>query len=357
MRRILHVDMDAFFAAVEQQRHPELRGKPVVVGGRGDPTGRGVVSTASYEARRYGIHSAMPLRTAFHCCPEAVFLPVDYEAYAEVSRRIKTILREFSPFGEDSGLDEAFLDISTAPGSSQQIARAIKDRVLAETGLTCSVGIAPNKLLAKLASDMEKPNGLTILESEEVERRVWPLPVRKLLGVGPKTEQRLSRLGVATIGDLAKLPLADLIGQFGEAHGRDLYDSARGIDESPLLTVSEPKSISRQVTFAHDVADREFLRKTLRKLSREVVAKARAEGYGAATVATVLRYADFETLCRQSSFDRLNTSSRPLEHAALRCLDKIPLVKKVRLIGVRISGLAPVQRKREGRAPATAPVS
>jgi DNA polymerase IV len=354
MRRILHVDMDAFFAAIEQRRHPELRGKPVVVGGRGDPTERGVVSTASYEARRYGIHSAMPLRTAFRQCPEAIFLPVDDKAYAEVSRRIKTILREFSPVCEDSGLDEAFLDISAAPGSSQEIAQAIKHRILADTGLTCSVGIAPNKLLAKLASDMEKPNGLTILASGEVERRVWPLPLSKLFGVGPKTDQRLARLGVTTIADLAKLSLATLIEQFGQAHGRDLYDAARGIDESPVVTFREPKSISREVTFAHDIADREFLRKILRKLSREVIAEARAEGYGVRTVATILRYADFETLSRQATFDRLIISSRPVERAALRCLEKIPLIKKVRLVGVRISGLARARGKPVRRAPAAA---
>jgi DNA polymerase IV len=352
MRRILHVDMDAFFAAVEQRRHPELRGKPVVVGGRGDPTGRGVVATASYEARRYGIHSAMPLRAAFRRCPEAVFLPVDYEAYDHASRRIKAILREFSPLCEDSGLDEAFLDISAAPGSSEQIAQAIKDRIFADTGLTCSVGVAPNKLLAKLASDMQKPNGLTILVGGEVERRIWPLPVNKLLGVGPKTEQRLARLGVTTIGELAKLSLATLIEQFGQAHGSDLYDAARGIDESPVVAFSEPKSISREVTFERDVADREFLRKTLRRLSREVVAEARAEGYGSRTVATILRYTDFETLSRQESFARLVISSRPVERAALRCLEKIPLIKKARMIGVRISGLAPLRPRAErGRPP------
>jgi DNA polymerase IV len=187
-----------------------------------------------------------------------------------------------------------------------------------------------------------------------VERRIWPLPVSKLLGVGPKTEQRLARLDVATIGDLAKLSLASLTEQFGEAHGRDLYDAARGIDESPVVTFSEPKSISREVTFAHDVTDRQFLRKTLRELSREVVAEARTEGYGARTVATILRYADFETLSRQTSFDRFVISPRAVERAALRCLEKIPLIKKVRLVGIRISGLSPVRGKPRRRAPAGA---
>ena len=354
MKRILHVDMDAFFAAIEQLRHPELRGKPVVIGGHGDPTERGVVSTASYEARRYGIHSAMPLRTAIRHCPEAIFLPVDYEAYMDVSRRIKAILREFSALCEDSGIDEAFLDISQVPDASRVIAQAIKGRILQETGLTCSVGIAPNKLLAKLASDMEKPNGLTILAKGDVERRIWPLPVRKLLGVGPKTEERLLLLGIRTIGDLAKLPLAVLIEQFGQAHGRDLYDAARGIDESPVVTSSEPKSISREITFQSDAADKDFLRRTLRKLAREVVAEACGEGYGGRTIAAIVRYADFETLSRQVTLDRASIRPQTIERVALQCLEKIPLVKKVRLIGIRISGLTPIGSKPAKKAQTTA---
>ena len=188
--------MDAFFAAVEEKRHPELQGKPVVIGGSGDPTKRGVVSTASYEARKYGIHSAMPLQTAYKLCPDAIFLPVDYEEYARVSSIIKEILKGISPVMEDVGIDEAFLDISEIQKPSELVAREIKERIKAQTGLSCSIGIAPNKLLAKMASDLQKPDGLTILTDDAIESRIWPLPVRKLWGVGPKTEGYLSSIAI-----------------------------------------------------------------------------------------------------------------------------------------------------------------
>jgi DNA polymerase-4 len=193
MRRILHIDMDAFFSSVEQKRHPELVGKPVVVGGEGDPAKRGVVSTASYEARKFGIHSAMPLRTAYSLCPEAIFVPVDYEEYSRVSGEVKAILKQFSPIIEDVGIDEAFLDISSIDRPSEEIAKEIKKRIKDETDLTCSIGIAPNKLLAKIASDMQKPDGLTIIMEDDIQRRIWPLSVRKLWGVGPKTEAYLKK--------------------------------------------------------------------------------------------------------------------------------------------------------------------
>jgi DNA polymerase-4 len=191
MRRILHIDMDAFFSSVEQKRHPELIGKPVVIGGGGDPTKRGVVSTASYEARKFGIHSAMPLMTAYKLCPKAIFLPVDYEEYSRVSKMFKAILREFTEMIEDVGIDEAFLDISSIDNSSEEIAKGIKKRIKEETNLNCSIGIAPNKLLAKIASDLDKPDGLTIIAEADIEKRIWPLPARKLWGVGPKTETYL----------------------------------------------------------------------------------------------------------------------------------------------------------------------
>jgi DNA polymerase-4 len=217
MRRILHLDMDAFFAAVEVKRRPELAGKPLVIGGHGDPTQRGVVSTASYEARKFGIHSAMPLRTAYKLCPQAIFLPVDYDEYSRVSDQIKTILGRFSPVMEDVGIDEAFLDLSEIDAPSEEIARSIKQAIREETGLTCSIGIAPNKLVAKIASDMEKPNGLTILTETDIEGRIWPLPVRKLWGVGPKTEAYLKEMGIHTIGELASLSSEKLVEEFGKS--------------------------------------------------------------------------------------------------------------------------------------------
>src|SRR3990170_2253311 len=200
MRRILHIDMDAFFASVEQKRHPELTGKPIVVGGSGDPTKRGVVSTASYEARKFGIHSAMPLRTAYKLCPDAIFLPVDYEEYSKVSEKIKTILAEFTPIIEDVGIDEAFLDITQIDKPPDETAKEIKRRIRDETDLSCSIGIAPNKLLAKIASDMQKPDGLTIITEADIVTKIWPLPVRKLWGVGPKTEAFLKSKDIETIG-------------------------------------------------------------------------------------------------------------------------------------------------------------
>lgn len=303
-RLILHLDMDAFFAAVELLRHPELRGRPVIVGGSGDPMQRGVVSTASYEARRFGIHSAMPLRIAWQLCPQAMFLPVDYRTYEIVSKQIKALLKEFSPQIENVGIDEAFLDISGCRQPAEELARAIKARILAETGLTCSIGVAPNKLLAKLASDMEKPDGLTILSMKELPGRVWPLPVRKLWGVGPKTEGRLRALGAVTIGDLAGLPLATLVAYFGRAHGAWLHQAARGIDTSPLVTAREPKSFSREITFQRDIGDLPHLTGVLVRLAGNVAARLRKQGYRCRTVTVKLRYADFETHLHAVTLDR-----------------------------------------------------
>ncbi len=291
--------MDAFFAAVEQKRRPELIGKPVVIGGSGDPTQRGVVSTASYEARKFGIHSAMPLKTAHNLCPHAIFLPVDYEAYARESKRIKDILRRFSPVMEDVGIDEAFLDISGIDKTSEDIAAEIKRLIRDETGLTCSIGIAPNKLLAKIASDMKKPDGLTIILQNNIERILWPLPVRKLWGIGPKTEKYLKDMGVETIGKLASLPLDTLIDKFGPSYGNYLYYASRGIDDSPLVTHWEPKSISRETTFQKDVANWQFIAKTLAELTREVVTDMKDSGFKARTVTVKVRFSDFETLTVQ----------------------------------------------------------
>ena len=217
MRRILHIDMDAFFASVEQKRRPDLIGKPVVIGGGGDPAKRGVVSTASYEARKFGIHSAMPLRTAYNLCADAIFLPVDYKEYLRISRKFKAVLGEFTQVVEDVGIDEAFLDISSVDKPSGEIAREIKRRIKEETDLSCSIGIASNKLVAKIASDLDKPDGLTIIAEEDIEKRIWPLPARKLWGVGPKTEAYLKEMGIKTIGELTSLPLERLVEEFGES--------------------------------------------------------------------------------------------------------------------------------------------
>lgn len=338
-RRILHVDMDAFFAAVEQQRRPELRGKPLVIGGSGDPMKRGVVSTASYEARRFGIHSAMPLRVAWRLCPEAVFLPVDYREYVRISEVIKSILREVSPNMEDVGIDEAFLDISAIGRTPEQIAREIKERIREATGLTCSIGIAPNKLLAKIASDMEKPDGITIITEKDVAARIWPLPVRKLRGVGPKTEEHLKGMGVETVGDLAALPLETLTSRFGLSHGNYLFGAARGIDNTPLATFWEPKSMSRETTFEHDVANRQALFKVLAELAGEVAAGLKREGYQGRTVTVKVRYSDFETHTHAKTLPSVSYREEEIRRAAFSCFSRFELKKKVRLIGVRVSGL------------------
>jgi len=334
--------MDAFFAAVEQKRHPELVGKPVVIGGDGDPTKRGVVSTASYEARKYGIHSAMPLRRAYRLCPEAIFLPVDYEEYKKVSEKIKDILRSFTPLVEDVGIDEAFLDITDVDMESEEIAKRIKERIRKETGLTCSIGIGPNKLLAKIASDMKKPDGLTIISEKDIQKVIWPLIVRKLWGVGPKTEKRLKDIGINTIGDLASLRLERLTEHFGESYGNYLYEASRGIDESPVITYWEPKSMSRETTFQKDTDNWNVISKNLAELSRDVVDSMKESGYKGKTVTIKIRFSDFETHTRAKTLDDFTDSLEIIRKAAFEAFGRIELKKKVRLIGVRVSTLKKV---------------
>jgi DNA polymerase-4 len=268
---------------------------------------------------------------------------VDFAAYVEISARIKSLLREFSPILEDSGVDEAFLDISDRIERAEDIAMAIKERIKTATGLTCSVGIGPNKLLAKLASDMQKPDGLTILRKADIPGRIWPLPVRKLIGIGPRTEERLAAMGVQTIGKLANVSLAQLQGQFGPAHGLYLHEAAHGIDESPLVTEWQPKSMSREITFQHDVDESGLITQALDELAEAAVGAARAQRLRARTVTVKVRFADFETLTRQETLARPSNALKTIEQAALRCLGRIPLVKKVRLVGIRLGGLSGTQ--------------
>jgi DNA polymerase IV len=338
-RRIIHIDMDAFFAAVEEQRNPSLRGLPIVIGGGGDPTKRGVVSTANYEARKYGIHSAMPMMTAHKLCPRAVFLPVDYEAYAAVSRQFKSTLLSITPIIEDVGIDEAYLDVSELSDTLESIATRIKAGIKEKTGLTCSIGIAANKLLAKIASDMQKPDGLTILTQEDIESRLWLLPTRKLYGIGPKTEMYLKNIGILTIGQLASLTIEKLVEHFGNSYGQYLYDSARGINDSPLITHWEAKSISRETTFQKDVQDWQIIAKTLAALTREVTGDMQDSGFVAKTVTIKIRFSDFQTLTRAKTLADYIDSEEEMRRAAFACLKRIELIKRVRLIGVRASNL------------------
>jgi DNA polymerase-4 len=336
--------MDAFFAAVEQMRHPELVGKPVIIGGAGDPTMRGVVSTASYEARKYGIHSAMPLRRAYRLCPEAIFLPVDYDEYMRVSEKIKDILRSFTPLIENVGIDEAFLDITDIDMESEEVAKKIKERIKKEVGLTCSIGIGPNKLIAKIASDMKKPDGLTIISEEDIKGTIWPLPARKLWGVGPKTERRLNEMGILTIGDLASVPLESLTAEFGKSYGNYLYESSRGVDESPVITYWEPKSISRETTFQIDTDNWNVIAKYLAELTRDVVDTMKESGYKGKTVTVKIRFSDFNTYTRAKTLDDFSDSLEIIRKAAFEALGRIELKKKVRLVGVRVSSLKKIEK-------------
>jgi DNA polymerase-4 len=281
----------------------------------------------------------MPLRTAYKLCPEAVFLPVDYQEYSRVSEKIKDILRVFTPIIEDSGIDEAFLDLSSDDRNPEEMAKVIKERIKTETGLTCSIGIAPNKLLAKIASDMEKPDGLTLVTEDDIKKKIWPLPVRKLWGVGPKTEAYLKGLGALAIGDLASLPLDQLVGEFGSSYGTYLYEASRGIDESPLVTSWEPKSISREMTFQEDVKDWQMIARTLVKLTKDVVRNMKQEGYKGRSVTVKVRFSDFKTVTRAKTSPNSTDSEDEIRRGAFECLNRLELKKRVRLIGVRVSQL------------------
>lgn len=338
-RTIIHIDMDAFFASVELKRRPEFKGRPVIVGGDGDPTKRGVVSAASYEARRFGVRSGMPLRTAYKRCPQAVFLPVDFEAYGRESERFMAILRGYTPLVESFGLDEAFMDVSDCPIPPLDIAREIKRRIREELGLTASIGIAPNKLLAKMASDMNKPNGFTAIKEKDIEKTLYGLPVRRLWGVGEKTERRLNELGIKTIGELARVPVQHLIRNFGDAFGRMLYEHSHGIDESPVVPFYEPNSMSREVTYQEDTRDLYLVKETLFELTKDVVNRLKDEGYKARTVTLKIRYSDFHTITRAKTMDKPTDSFNDIWAIALEILNKVNMEKKVRLVGVKVANL------------------
>ena len=348
----MHVDMDAFFAAVERRKRPDLIGQPLVVGGRGDPSQRGVVSTATYEARVFGIHSGMPLRTAARLCPDAVFLPVDFAAYRAASQRIHAHLRGVSERLQAVGLDEAYLDISHRPDADQPLAigRALKAAILADTDLVASVGIGPNRLLAKIASDLEKPDGLTRLTHADVPARVWPLPVRTLHGVGPRTAERLAELDIATIGDLAAMPLVRLQAVFSPRHALSLQRAAHAEDERPVETERIRKSIGRERTFQQDCRSSGRLDHEARAMLTEVHGRLVERGLTARTVTVKLRYRDFTTHTRSRSLTAATDRFEPLAEAVHQCLFAHRLHRAVRLLGVQLSGLAEQSAEAEGNA-------
>jgi DNA polymerase-4 len=344
-RTILHADLDAFYASVEMLDDPSLRGRPVIVGG--DPGARGVVSAASYEARRFGVHSAMPLRTAARHCPQGVFLPGRPDRYRELSERVMRIFASYTPLIEPISLDEAFLDVtasSAAFGDGETIARRLKERVLTETGLVVSVGVAANKLCAKIASDLRKPDALVVVPTGEEASFLAPLPVRRLWGVGPRAQQALEELGVTTIGQLAAVGEPTLRRRFG-VHGTELAHRARGIDPSPVVPTHEPKSIGHEHTFERDVVDVGRLELVLLDLADSVASRLRHHHLAAGAVQLKLRYEGFETLTRQAPLPRQARESEPLYEAAVAMLGQtLEPGRGVRLIGLTAIGLSSSQQ-------------
>ncbi len=340
-RTILHVDLDAFFAAVEQRDRPELRGRPVIVGGGGGEDSRGVVSAASYEARKFGVHSAMSLREAYRRCPNGVFLPVDGRRYQAASREVMTILRRFTPQVEPISIDEAFLDVSGSValfGDGAAIARQIKDAVQAEVGLTASVGVATTKLVAKIASDLRKPDGLVVVAPGEEAAFLAPLPISRLWGVGEKTATVLADYAVRTIGDLAALP-PDLIERRFGKHGASLVERARGIDPDSVHEGDPAKSVGHEHTFDVDTSDPETIERTLLAMSDGVAGRLRSAGVRAATVAVKIRDSSFRTITRQRTLSEPTDLTEPIFRAALELARPEVRGIRVRLLGVTASNL------------------
>jgi DNA polymerase IV len=357
-RIIAHVDMDSFFTAVEVRDDPSLRGKPVIVGA--DPKGgrgRGVVSAASYEARRFGVHSAMPISRAFQLCPGGVFLTGRMRRYGEVSGQVMGILGGFTPLVEQVSVDEAFLDLSGCRrllGSEHDMGRRIKAAIRDGTGLTASVGIGPNKLVAKIASDYRKPDGLVIVAPDETAGFLEHLPIGRLWGVGPKTEAELVKLGIRTIGALASFPAELLERRFGES-GRDLHARANGIDQEPVSGGREEKSLGRETTFDRDTGDRELLARTLLALSDEVAARLRRQGLRGRTIALKIRYQGFEThTFRTTAPVAVDETSEIYERAKSLLRSRADPHRPVRLIGVSVSNFGDRRRQTELFDPAQA---
>lgn len=370
-RWIAHLDMDAFYASVELLRYPELVGQPVVIGGgrrhqpaqRADGTrefatlagykGRGVITTATYAARDYGVRSGMGLMKAALLAPQAVLLPVDHDEYKRYSRRFKAAVAEVAPCIEDRGIDEIYIDLTDLPGAQETvghdrfggvraIALEIKNNVQRATGLTCSIGLTPNKLLSKIASDLDKPDGLTLLTQDDVATQIWPLPVRRINGIGPKAALKLAGLGIARVGELAARELPFLLEHFGNSYGRWLHDASHGRDERPVVTISEPVSMSRETTFERDLhakADRPELSRVFTELAQSVAHDLQRKGYAGRTIGIKLRFDDFKTVTRDLTLPHPVDDARAIRRAAGLCLKRVDLTRRIRLLGVRAGTL------------------
>lgn len=356
--------MDAFFASVELLRYPDLRGRPVVVGGgrRHQPedlpdgtrryallrdyTGRGVITTSTYEARKLGVFSAMPTMKAARLAPDAVLLPTDFEAYRHHSRLFKAAVRELAPIVEDRGVDEIYIDLTDLPGAQDDGGRAIgqrlKDAVQAATGLTCSVGITPNKLLSKLCSEFDKPDGLTLLSFEDIPTRIWPLAAKKLNGIGPKASEKLAGLGLHTLGDIAAADPPYLVQHFGRSYGAWLHEASHGRDEREVVTYREPKSISRETTFERDlhaVRDKAELGAIFTRLCEQLAGDLERKGFASKTIGIKLRFDDFRIVTRDITLPAPTLEPRAIRRAAGECLKRVDLGRRLRLLGVRAGAL------------------
>ena len=374
-RWIAHLDMDAFYASVELLRYPELLGRPVVIGGgrRHQPlplgdgshqfatldgyAGRGVATTATYAARDLGVHSGMGLMKAALRAPQAVLLPVDFEQYRLYSRRFKAAVAELAPVIEDRGIDEIYIDLTDQPGAQEAVAhdpyggvralaRDLKNNVKRATGLNCSVGITPNKLLSKIASDLDKPDGLTLLTMDDLAERIWPLPVRRINGIGPKAGAKLAALGIESIAQLAQQPRDNLVAQFGRSYGAWLFDASHGIDERPVVTHSEPVSMSRETTFERDLhakRDKAELGAVFTQLASQVAADLQRKGYVGRTIGIKLRFEDFKTVTRDMTIELPTAEAATIRLAAGLCLKRVDLARRIRLLGVRVGALQRAQ--------------
>ncbi len=362
-RRIAHLDMDAFYASVELLRYPALIGLPVVIGGRikHTPTlqadgsmhyarlreyvGRGVITTSTYEARALGVFSAMGMMKAAKLAPEAILLPADFERYRHYSRLFKAAVASIAPRIEGAGIDEIYIDLSELPDDSLILAQRIKQAVYDATKLSCSIGISPNKLLSKIGSDLDKPDGITILNMADISERIWPLSVRKINGVGPKTAKKLTALGIETIAELAQTKISLLQINFGRNYATWLHEVAHGIDQRPIITDTKPKSISRETTFEqdlHPLHDRLALSEAFTALCTRVAEDLQHKGYVGRTIGIKLRFEDFHTVTRDITLAAHTADPISIRRAAGECLRRIPLEKKLRLLGVRVNTLSPI---------------